>query len=77
MPEPAASAPVPTGDDALVVAKTQFHDALAGLIAVLQSKEFTAAASPVDRQNLAKYLTISKLTLENVITVVRGPGVRD
>jgi hypothetical protein len=44
---------------------------------VLQSQEFTAAASPVDRQNLAKYLTISKLTLENVITVVRGPGVRD
>ena len=72
--EPAA---VPTGDDALVVAKAQFHDALAGLIAVLRSQEFTAAASAVDRQNLAKYLTISKLTLENVITVVRGPGGRD
>jgi hypothetical protein len=44
---------------------------------VLRSQEFTSSASPSDRQNLAKYLTISKLTLENVITVVRGPGVRD
>ena len=76
-PEPAAPAAVPTGDDALLVAKSQFHDALESLIAVLRSKEFTSSASPVDRQNLAKYLTISKLTLENVITVVRGPGVRD
>jgi ATP-dependent Clp protease ATP-binding subunit ClpC len=74
---PAGSPAAPTGDDALIVAKAQFHDALASLIAVLRSQEFTAAASPVDRQNLAKYLTISKLTLENVITVVRGPGVRD
>jgi ParB family chromosome partitioning protein len=75
--DPAGSPAAPTGDDALIVAKAQFHDALASLIAVLRSQEFTAAASPVDRQNLAKYLTISKLTLENVITVVRGPGVRD
>jgi ParB family transcriptional regulator, chromosome partitioning protein len=73
----AGSAVVPTGDDALVLAKTQFHDALASLIAVLRSQEFTSSVSPNDRQNLAKYLTISKLTLENVITVVRGPGVRD
>lgn len=75
--ESVESASVPTGDDALVVAKTQFHDALASLIAVLRSQEFTSSASPNDRQNLAKYLTISKLTLENVITVVRGPGSRD
>jgi ParB/RepB/Spo0J family partition protein len=76
LPEASALA-VPTGDDALVLAKTQFHDALAGLIAVLRSQEFTSSVSPNDRQNLAKYLTISKLTLENVITVVRGPGTRD
>ncbi len=74
--EPDAPAP-PTGDDALLLAKRQFHDALAGLIAVLRSQEFTSSVSPNDRQNLAKYLTISKLTLENVITVVRGPGGRD
>ena len=76
MPEAAAPA-APTGDDALVQAKAQFHEALAGLIAVLRSQEFTTSVSPNDRQNLAKYLTISKLTLENVITVVRGPGHRE
>ena len=75
--DPAGPAPAPTGDDALILAKAQFQDALASLIAVLRSQEFTSSASPSDRQNLAKYLTISKLTLENVITVVRGPGVRD
>jgi ParB family chromosome partitioning protein len=73
----AAAPAAPTGDDALVQAKTQFHEALAGLIAVLRSQEFTTSVSPNDRQNLAKYLTISKLTLENVITVVRGPGHRE
>ena len=76
-PEPASPAAAPTGDDALLLAKSQFHDALAGLIAVLRSQEFSSSVSPIDRQNLAKYLTISKLTIENVITVVRGPGARD
>jgi ParB-like chromosome segregation protein Spo0J len=65
---------VPTGDDALLVAKAQFQEALAELLAVLRSAEFAQAANPTDRQNLAKYLTISKLTLENAITVVRGRG---
>ena len=73
----AAAPAAPTGDDALIQAKAQFHEALAGLIAVLRSQEFTTSVSPNDRQNLAKYLTISKLTLENVITVVRGPGHRE
>jgi ParB/RepB/Spo0J family partition protein len=76
--EPAAvdlpPAVTPTGDDALLAAKSQFQEALAELIAVLRSQEFEDAASATDRQNLAKYLTISKLTLENAITVVRGRG---
>ena len=76
-PPEEVAAPAPAGDDALVQAKAQFHEALAGLIAVLRSQEFTTSVSPNDRQNLAKYLTISKLTLENVITVVRGPGHRE
>lgn len=71
IPQPAT---VPTGDDALYAAKAQFQEALAELVAVLRSPEFDQAASSTDRQNLAKYLTISKLTLENVITVVRGRG---
>lgn len=76
--EEAAAPPEPavmmTGDDALLAAKAQFQEALAELVAVLRSSEFDEAASNTDRQNLAKYLTISKLTLENVITVVRGRG---
>jgi ParB family chromosome partitioning protein len=69
-----APASVPTGDDALITAKATFQEALGELLAVLRSSEFAEAASPTDRQNLAKYLTISKLTLENAITVVRGRG---
>jgi ParB/RepB/Spo0J family partition protein len=65
---------VPAGDDALLTAKAQFQEALAELLAVLRSPEFDEAASETDRHNLAKYLTISKLTLENAITVVRGRG---
>ncbi len=51
-----------------------FQEALGELLAVLRSAEFAEAASSTDRQNLAKYLTISKLSLENAITVVRGRG---
>jgi ParB/RepB/Spo0J family partition protein len=71
VPVPAS---MPSGDDALLAAKAQFQEALAELIAVLRSPAFDEAASSTDRQNLAKYLTISKLTLENAITVVRGRG---
>ncbi len=78
IPSPAPQAPVPSaapapaGDDALVTAKAQLQDALAALVAVLRSPEFDSQATSTDRQNLAKYLTISKLTLENAITVARG-----
>jgi ParB/RepB/Spo0J family partition protein len=65
---------VPTGDDALLTAKAQFQEALGELLAVLRSAEFAQVANATDRQNLAKYLTISKLSLENAITVVRGRG---
>ena len=71
LPPPAA---VPSGDDALQAAKAQLQEALAELVAVLRSPDFAQSASQSDRQNLAKYLTISKLTLENAITVVRGHG---
>jgi ParB/RepB/Spo0J family partition protein len=71
LPPPAM---VPTGDDALLTAKAQFQEALGELLAVLRSHEFESSVNPTDRQNLAKYLTISKLTIENAITVVRGRG---
>jgi ParB/RepB/Spo0J family partition protein len=69
--EPGPQAAVPQGDDALIVAKAQLQEALGGLLGVLRSGEFRASASSTDRDNLAKYLTISKLTLENAITIVR------
>jgi ParB family chromosome partitioning protein len=68
---------IPTGDNALQMAKGQFANALTALVAVLRSEEFVREASDVDRQNLAKYLTITKATLENVITVMRSRGPRD
>ena len=70
----APPATIPTGDDALLIAKAQFHEALGELLAVLRSDAFEQGVNSTDRQNLAKYLTISKLTLENAITVVRGRG---
>ena len=71
LPPPAT---VPTGDDALVDAKAHFQEALGEFLAVLRSAEFAQAANETDRQNLAKYLLISKLSLENAISVVRGRG---
>ncbi len=73
----AAANVIPTGDDALIDAKAQLQGALGTLLAILRSREFASSASASDRDNLAKYLTISKLTLENAITVVRGHGPRD
>ncbi len=77
--EPGTPGPVeaPTGDNALQMAKGQFASALTALVAVLRSEEFSREASDVDRQNLAKYLTITKATLENVISVMRSRGPRD
>ena len=77
--EPMSRPPVeiPTGDNALQMAKGQFADALVALVAVLRSDEFSRDASDVDRQNLAKYLTITKATLENMISVMRSRGPRE
>ena len=72
LPPPAT---VPTGDDALLTAKAQFQEALGGAAGRPPQRGVRARpANPTDRQNLAKYLTISKLTIENAITVVRGRG---
>ena len=65
---------MPTGDDALLTAKAQFHEALDESWSSPPSPEFRQRRDPTDRENLAKYLTISKLTLENAITIVRGHG---
>jgi ParB family transcriptional regulator, chromosome partitioning protein len=63
------------GDDALIDAKAYLSDALEQLAGVLGSAEVLGQISETDRSNLAKYLTIAKLRLENAIIVVRSGRV--
>ena len=59
-------------DDSLVNAKQDLADAIENLVAVLRSAEFRDSLPSTDRSNLAKYLTIAKLKLENAIAIVRS-----
>jgi ParB/RepB/Spo0J family partition protein len=61
----------PLRDDSLVVAKAQLNDAVEELLDVIRNPEVLNSIGSVDRTNLAKYLTIAKLRLENAIAVVR------
>jgi ParB family chromosome partitioning protein len=63
------------GDDALIDAKAGLNDALEYLAEVLGSADVLGQISETDRSNLAKYLTIAKLRLENAIIVVRSGRV--
>jgi hypothetical protein len=58
-------------DDSLVLARHQLNDAVEDLVAVLRSPDVVRSLPDVDRANLAKYLTIAKLKLENAIAVIR------
>ena len=62
----------PIGDDSLVHARHQLNEAVEDLVAVLRSPDVVRSIPDVDRSNLAKYLTIAKLKLENAIAVVRS-----
>jgi ParB family chromosome partitioning protein len=62
----------PIRDDSLVVAKAQLNDAVEELLDVIRNPELLSSIGSVDRTNLAKYLTIAKLRLENAIAVVRS-----
>ena len=61
----------PIRDDSLVTAKQQLADAVEALAGVLSQPDVVGSIADVDRQNLAKYLTIAKLKLENAIALVR------
>jgi ParB family transcriptional regulator, chromosome partitioning protein len=65
-----------TGEDALMDAKIRFSEALDELSTVLRTKAALTTSSDSDRQNLAKYLTIAKLKLENAIAVIRAQEPR-
>jgi ParB family chromosome partitioning protein len=60
------------GDNALVAAKQNLTEALEQLADVLGASLTLNEIGETDRANLAKYLTIAKLRLENAITVVRS-----
>jgi ParB family transcriptional regulator, chromosome partitioning protein len=60
------------GDDALVTAKAQLAEAVETFMGILQAPNVVREISAIDRANLAKYLTIAKLRLENAIAVVRS-----
>ena len=63
---------VAISDDSLINAKQGLADAVENLVAVLRSPEIRGMIPPTDRANLAKYLTIAKLKLENAIAIVRS-----
>ena len=64
--------PVTIGDDSLVNARHQLSDAVEDLVAVLRAPDLMRTIPEIDRANLAKYLTIAKLKLENAIALVRS-----
>lgn len=64
-------------DDSLVAAKQQLSEAVEELIGVIRSPDVLGSIAEVDRTNLAKYLLIAKLRLENAIAMVRSGETRD
>ena len=67
----------PLTDESLVAAKQHLADAVEGLVDVLMAPTVMGAIGAVDRANLAKYLTIAKLRLENAIAMVRSGEPRE
>jgi ParB family transcriptional regulator, chromosome partitioning protein len=67
---PAVAAPV--RDDSLVAAKHQLNEAVEDLLDVIRNPDVLGSIGQVDRANLAKYLMIAKLRLENAIAVIRS-----
>jgi ParB family chromosome partitioning protein len=77
VPEPTAAPAMEITDDSLVNAKQDLAEALDALVGVLRSPDAVASITEIDRANLAKYLTIAKLRLENAIAIVRTGDTRD
>jgi len=63
---------VEVSDDSLVNAKQSLVDAVEALVVVLADPQVRGSIGSIDRANLAKYLTITKLRLENAIALVRS-----
>jgi len=59
-------------DDSLVQARHELAESVEELLGVLRAPAVLSSIGEVDRANLAKYLTIAKLKLENAIAMVRS-----
>ena len=77
VPEPAYRPAAELTDDSLVNAKQDLAEALDALVGVLSSRDAVTSITDIDRVNLAKYLTIAKLRLENAIAMVRTGDLRE
>jgi len=69
---PTDRVPVAMSDDSLVNARHQLSDAVEDLVSVLRAPDVMRTIPDIDRVNLAKYLTITKLKIENAIALVRS-----
>jgi ParB/RepB/Spo0J family partition protein len=74
---PAGRARAELTEDSLVNAKQQLAEAVEELVEVLRSADVRRTIPSTDRANLAKYLTITKLKLENAIAMVRSDDSGD
>jgi ParB family chromosome partitioning protein len=68
----APTTPVELAEDSLQNARHSLSDAVEDLVEVLRSPDVVRTLPATDRQNLAKYLMINKLKLENAIAMVRS-----
>ena len=59
-------------DDALLDTKGRLADAVEDLVDLLRQPEVIEEIPDVNRDNLAKYLTITKLKIENAIAIIRA-----
>jgi len=67
-----AAEQVPMTEDALLMAKAHLEEAMSRLIGVLGDPGARASIGETDRANLAKYLVIAKVRLENAIAALRS-----
>jgi hypothetical protein len=59
-------------DDALVNNRTRLAGAVDELVELLSQRELIEEIPDTNRDNLARYLTVTKLKLENAIAIIRA-----
>jgi hypothetical protein len=59
-------------DDALVNNRTRLAGAVDELVDLLSQRELIDEIPDTNRDNLARYLTVTKLKLENAIAIIRA-----